>query len=74
MIRFLSTTLLIDFFTAPEVPLPFFKLIPIFQQLFRMVRFDRSTIQRSMLIVKLDILDFRKGIARNSFSGMALKG
>jgi hypothetical protein len=66
MLRFLSTTLLINYFTAPEIPLPLYKLLPIYGELFRLVKFDRMTIQRSMLIEKLDILHFRKGIAEES--------
>ena len=62
MLQFLSTTLLIDFFTSPEIPLPLYKLIPIYGDLFRMIKFDRWTIQRSMLIEKLDIIDLRKKI------------
>ena len=63
MLQFLSTTLLITFFTSPEIPLPLYKLMPIYGELFRMVKFDRSTIQRSMLIERLDICHFRKNIA-----------
>ena len=73
MLHFLSTPLLINFFTSPQVPLPLFKLLPIYDQLFRMVKFDASTIQRSMLIVKLDILSFRISIAKSTRIGMTLK-
>ena len=66
MLRFLSTTLLILFFTSPTIPLPLYKLIPIFYELFIMVKFDISNIQRSMLIVKLDLLNIRKAIATSS--------
>lgn len=74
MLHFLSTPLLISYFTAASIPLPLYKLIPIFDKLFRMVKFDRMTIQRSMLIVKLDILDIRNSIANESvLLGLARK-
>jgi hypothetical protein len=66
MLRFLATKLLINFFTSPEIPLPLYKLVPIYGELFRMVKFDGWTVQRSMLIVMLDIRDFRKAIAKQS--------
>lgn len=68
MLRFLSTTLLILFFTSPSIPLPLYKLIPIFYELFIMVKYDISNVQRSMLIVKLDLLNIRKSIATSSVS------
>jgi len=66
MLRFLSTTLLILFFTSPSIPLPMYKLNPIYIELFKMVKFDISNINRTMLVVKLDLLNIRKTIGLSS--------
>lgn len=63
MLRFLRTPLLITFFTSPSLPLPLHKLIPIHSELFRMIKFDKITIQRSLLIFKIDLQYFRRTIS-----------
>jgi hypothetical protein len=63
MLRFLGTLLLIKFFTSPSIPLPLYKLIPIHAELFRKVKFDKTTIQRSLLVFKGDLQYLRRTIS-----------
>jgi len=68
-LRFLGTTLLISYFTSPQIPLPAHKLLPIHAELFRVVKFDKINIQRGLLVFKKDLQGLRIGISKENVCG-----